>query len=74
MAGWVGGAGDTTQELRALVLIDLRSEPLASTCRLTVIHIYSSKGCDDLFWPPRAPGTHMVHRDTHASKTLTHIK
>ena len=56
------------QWLRALVILpeDMGLSP-------TVVHKSSSRGSDNLFWPPWAWDTHEVHINT-GRKTLRYIK
>ena len=61
------GAGEMVQWLRALVILpeDMGLSP-------TVVHKSSSRGSDNLFWPPWAWDTHEVHINTGRQNTHTH--
>ena len=58
-------AGEVAQWLRAHT---------GSACREPSIYMVAHKPREsgDLFWPPRAPGTHLVHRLPYRQNIHTH--
>jgi hypothetical protein len=45
---------------------------LIPSTNVTTICNLSSRGFNTFFWPPRAPGRHVVHKDISRQNTHTH--